>query len=388
MGIFRRPRRGTRRAPSARSPGVPAARTARGHEPAAGAACKADAFACETLLDRVADARAALARQGETPTAPGETPDRAAAYTDPAPPSGGGRSPEELDADLLRRLVDEARQPMLEDEPLLRLLFEGICIYGQTFDGKWVDPLQALYRRALTHSSPAERIRMYLGVRKLLLEGRVAMNAMLPFMLSEDDTSIVAGATMDFATASDGTSGDPLAWARDLVTCIAKRLPANRGAVFGALVSLGDEWIVQLIDDVKRSLDLHELHTATLCTTGSPSLAAVEFWLAWLEELACEDRTDTAEFGECAAGLVRLARSSRDGNFAHVRRDLGPRRQGRDAPSLSVRATFTAIEIGALFADRMAALAEREAGFKVMQIVIAAFGPGPVPAAPSGRRLH
>lgn len=131
----------------------------------------------------------------------------------------------------------------------------------------------------------------------------------VPFVLGDADRGIVSTATLDYVSVAKIEEGaDPMLVPRHVVRMIEGKLPVNRGAAFGGLLSTGDPRVCSgLLWDLRHQLSEDEINEACLCHTGFIGSAAVEFYLKWLEEIV--DTGQDELFGKLASGLALLRRN-------------------------------------------------------------------------------
>lgn len=131
----------------------------------------------------------------------------------------------------------------------------------------------------------------------------------VPFVLGDADRGIVSTAALDYVSVAKIEEGaDPMLVPRHVVRMIEGKLPVNRGAAFGGLLSTGDPRVCSgLLWDLRHQLSEDEINEACLCHTGFIGSAAVEFYLKWLEEIV--DTGQDELFGKLASGLALLRRN-------------------------------------------------------------------------------
>ncbi len=318
----------------------------------------------------------------------GEMPDLLQAYHGAWRELSCEQPPDASHARLLEELKREGSRMHPHTGLLRDLLCESLCIFGATDDPAWVKPVRDLYDRMLLRSAPADRMSLYQTMQQRVLGRRASVNVLLPFLFSESEPDIVCPAAIDLAMAGSYRGDDPLVWPRELVAFMADNSLANRGAVFGALVVLGDERVHRLLHEVKWRLSLAELRVAARCTNGQPTVATVDFWLTWLEELASQDLSDTASFWECANALWRLPPSSHDGHFLDARRNYGYLHQGAGVLPVVVLARRPVHQVGQSIAPRLHALMYEDSWGDCIERLMQAFHVLPQTAPGRNKPLH
>ena len=271
-------------------------------------------------------------------------------------------------------LRDQDLWALLDGEELLQLLHRGLSAYGATNDESLVRLLMPVYMHAMETTDTAARFETYSAIKHEVEQGYVSMNALLPFLLVDQDTTIVSSATVDIAMIGRPATNDGLAWPRTIVSYLQQGMGENRGAVFGGLVSLGDRRVNTLLDEVKWTLTDTEVNAALRCWTGFPTLAAFEFWLNWLEELMGKGQGESAVYGTCASALPLILERTHVEYIADIERNFGYMHAGDNMPSMHINGWLSVSEVGARFAERLYALEAREQPPKLISYVLTRYG--------------
>lgn len=111
--------------------------------------------------------------------------------------------------------------------------------------------------------------------------GCEARAALLPFALGDVDDGIVAAATQAYV-ADGGGAGDTGALG-DATEWIRRGLALNRGAVFGALLALGDERVLECLAALRLVLSAAEVEVACRVAGEAPGPLAEAFLLDWAD---------------------------------------------------------------------------------------------------------
>ncbi len=271
-------------------------------------------------------------------------------------------------------LRDQDLWALLDGEELLQLLHRGLSAYGATNDESLVRLLMPVYMHVMESTDTAARFETYAAIKHEVEQGYASMNALLPFLLVDQDTTIVSSATVDVAMIGRPAKDDELTWPRTIVSYLQQGMGENRGAVFGGLVSLGDRRVNALLDAVKWTLTDTEVNAALRCWTGFPTLAAFEFWLIWLEELMAKGRGESAVYGACASALPLILERTHVEYVADIERNFGYMHFGAHIPSTRITGWFSVSDVGARFAERLYALEAREQPPKLMSYVLSRYG--------------
>ena len=271
-------------------------------------------------------------------------------------------------------LQDQDLWVLMDGEELLQLLQRGLTAYGATNDESMVRLLMPVYMRVMETSDTAARFEMYSAIKHQMEEGYTSINALLPFLLVDQDTAIVASATVDFAMIGRPTKADGLIWPRTIVSYLQQGMGENRGAVLGGLVSLGDRRINALLDDVKWTFTDTDVNAAVSCWGGLPSLAACAFWLTWLEELMDKGLGESAVYGACVSALSLILERTHVEYVADIERNFGYMHFGNNIPSMRITGWLSVSDVGTRFAERLYALEAREQPPKLISNILMRYG--------------
>lgn len=289
-------------------------------------------------------------------------------------------------AGTVNTLSDEPRWRAFDDDALGRLLFDGIYIYGATNWEPIVGPLRALYLHWMQRASGERRMQLQVAVRQHVEAGQLSANAFLPFLFLDDDRVAVSTSAIDFAMVLRPAEDDPIGWPRKLAEDLEAIGGAAPGAILGGLVSLGDQRVNELLLELRWLLSDSEIGVAAQCPTGVPYVAAFEFWLGWLEELAAANLTETGLFGQVATGISNMLRKRRSDEFWDIQRNFGYQHfTGEAAQPMTVHGRHSLQEIGERYGPRLYALEAAETPPKVLSNVL--MGMGLEPAAPFAERF-
>jgi hypothetical protein len=271
----------------------------------------------------------------------------------------------------------------LEGDELRVALCEGLALCGISNDEGLVRAMAALYRLAMERLPASTRLGCQAELKQFVQSRKISVNALMPFMYVENDSPIVASTAIDLSYYM-ANEADPLAGVRDLIERAERREIPNVGAVFGGLVALGDARVNKELIQLRDKLDSHEINVAANFGTGFPTVAALEFWLGWLEELV--GRGEDERFGSCASAVVLLVRKTQVQEFADLLRNFSCYVSAAAGEAVVIREKIPLSEIGRRFADRLYALEAREAPPKLMSDVLKVYGLEP--RAPERERGH
>jgi hypothetical protein len=141
------------------------------------------------------------------------------------------------------------------------------------------------YWHRLPAESPAARRKTLDTIRERVCAGLEPRSALVPFALGDVDDGIVVAATRAYVAAGPGpANADALGEAAEWVR---RGLALNRGAVFGALLALEDERVLERLAALRLVLSPAEVETVGRTVGPQPGPRALEFLRDWLE-LAAE----------------------------------------------------------------------------------------------------
>lgn len=224
----------------------------------------------------------------------------------------------------------------------------------------------------LERTDEQERLELYSGIARIIEKEETGLNAMMPFLMLETAASVVSTAVLDYVLFRDAPNGDPLYGAREAIEWIEKHATSNRGAMFGGLITVGDDRIHALLEPLRETMTEDEVNVAVRCRSGFPAVSTFAFWLDWLESLS--DRDSDALFGSVASGLVLLRKGMKTGFFFKGRRPLGAGTAVKNLPPRDSEDVVSIEEMGKMYASRLYSLEANEAPPKVVSQVLLEFG--------------
>lgn len=185
---------------------------------------------------------------------------------------------------------------------LLRVLF--FC-YGVEGDTSYISKISAVYKHAVSEGLDSETRLLLEGEMVGLVEAdKVLPVVFLPFLVLDEDVPVTTKAAIDFVSSSDYLNGELYAFG-ELRNLFSKSTLANRSAVFGALVAMGDEEVLAFLEDLRPQLSADEVRQAARVHTQFPQHRAIQYWLRWAKELVSSpSNDDQRNFGSCASALV------------------------------------------------------------------------------------
>jgi hypothetical protein len=116
--------------------------------------------------------------------------------------------------------------------------------------------------------------------------GSLGREALVPFALADVETEVVVQATRGYVGAHEGAVRE--AAVAEALEWIRRGLALNRGAVFAALLSLGDKAVNESLAGLRLGLQVEEVATVCRLAAATPCSATRAFLRSWLELLGAE----------------------------------------------------------------------------------------------------
>ena len=140
------------------------------------------------------------------------------------------------------------------------------------------------YWHRLPAESPGARRKTLDAIRERVRAGLEPHSALVPFALGDVDDGIVLAATQAYVAtgpglADTGALNEATEWVR-------RGLALNRGAVFGALLGLEDERVLERLAALRLVLSLLEIEAVGRAVGPQPGPCALEFLRDWLDLVA------------------------------------------------------------------------------------------------------
>jgi len=140
------------------------------------------------------------------------------------------------------------------------------------------------YWHRLPAESPSVRRELLQTTRDRVCAGMEPAAALVPFALGDIDAGIVAEATRAWIAAAADAPGRSNAVA-EAAEWIRRGLALNRGAVFGALLALGDAEALERLGGLRLSLSAAEVEVACDIAGTAGNARARAFVVAWIKLL-------------------------------------------------------------------------------------------------------
>jgi len=137
------------------------------------------------------------------------------------------------------------------------------------------------YWHRLPAESPVARRKTLDAIRERVRAGLEPRSALVPFALGDVDDGIVVAATQAYVAAGPGPADtDAL---HEATEWVRRGLALNRGAVFGALLALEDERVVERLAALRLVLSAAEVEALGRVLGSEPGPRATAFLRDWLE---------------------------------------------------------------------------------------------------------
>lgn len=120
------------------------------------------------------------------------------------------------------------------------------------------------------------------NVRKLGLHPA----CLIPFLLKESETSLVANAAFDYSLNCPLHDEDPLTGPNAVFECVINGSMVNPVGGIGGLIMLADPRVIKLLEPLRSNLNAEDVADLKNCSTGFITVSVVEFYLQWLESLS------------------------------------------------------------------------------------------------------
>lgn len=203
---------------------------------------------------------------------------------------------------------------------LLRVLF--FC-YGVEGDTTYIAKISTVYKHAVAEGLDSDTRLLLEGEMVGLVEaGKALPVVFLPFLVLDDDVPITTKAAIDFVSSSGYVNGELYAFG-ELRNLFSRSTLANRAAVFGALVAMGDAEVLAFLEELRPQLSANEVLEAAGVHTQFPQHRAIQFWLRWAKDIVSSpNEDDQRNFGSCASALILVLEHDSVGRVSAGKRNF------------------------------------------------------------------
>jgi len=163
-----------------------------------------------------------------------------------------------------------------------------------------ITPALIDYWQKLPARSTASRRRSLEEARRRVDAGERGADTLVPYALADCDEDVVFAATAAYVGVIRD-AGDRNAAAHDAAEWVRRGLAINRGAVFAALLALGDEGVNERLLPLRLALSAEEVATVCRRAARRPCERSRAFLHEWNELLSVE--STTCERSHVAASL-------------------------------------------------------------------------------------
>jgi hypothetical protein len=274
--------------------------------------------------------------------------------------------------DDLERIVSSGEWKDCGEERLLDLLRALFFVYGASSDTARVQAIGTIYRHAVASGMDADtRMLLENEMGQLIDADKVGPVVFIPFLVLEDEMSIVTKATIDFLSSS-GYVKDELYAITEIRNLFKHAAIADRGGVFGALVTIGDQEVLELAQELKPLLTTEEVRRAARVHTAFPQHHAIQFWLGWCKELVQSPaHEDQAKFGACASALILVLEQAQVNKVSAGKRNFPCQ---NSVPPITIEREWTTEQYAELLASDLYRLESMETAPRIFSNVLHNWG--------------
>lgn len=218
------------------------------------------------------------------------------------------KTPEKLELNSLEdvtTILERGEWQSFSEEKLVSLLRAVLFIYGQQGDTSYIRWLSGIYKRLLALGTDEDtRLMIESEMVSLVEKNKVQPVVFLPFLVEDPSQQVASKAVIDFVSMSDYVNGELYAFT-ELRHLFQNKSLANRGAILGGLVAMGDSQSIQFATVLRGQVDSEEVRVAAKVHTPFPQSKAIQFWLQWAKELVLSRKDeDQRNFGSAASALI------------------------------------------------------------------------------------
>lgn len=252
---------------------------------------------------------------------------------------------------------------------LLRMLFFGYGYEGKT---SHVANISKVYKHALAKGLDTDtRAMLEAEMVQLVDSGKLLPVVFLPFLVLDDSVPITTKAAIDFVSSSDYVNGELYAFG-ELRNLFARSTLANRSAVFGALVAMGDQEVLKFLEELRPMMSTEEVRQAARVHTQFPQHHAIQFWLQWAKQLVSSPNDDDQRtFGSCASALILVLEHDIVGRVSSGKRNF-PCQKSQSA--ITIEQEWSLDEYAEHLAPELYAIEAEEAAPRLFSDVLRKWG--------------
>ena len=252
---------------------------------------------------------------------------------------------------------------------LLRMLFFG---YGYEGANSQVPNISKVYKHALANGMDADtRAMLEAEMVQLVDSGKLLPVVFLPFLVLDDTVPITTKAAIDFVSSSDYVNGELYAFG-ELRNLFTRSTLANRAAVFGALVAMGDQEVLKFLEELRPMMSTEEVRQAARVHTQFPQHHAIQFWLQWAKQLVNSSNDDDQRiFGSCASALILVLEHNIVGRVSAGKRNFPCQ---KSPSAITIEQEWSLDEYAEMLAPELYAVEAAEAAPRLFSDVLRKWG--------------
>ena len=147
---------------------------------------------------------------------------------------------------------------------------------------------------------------------------------------------------------------------------------ANRAAVFGALVAMGDQEVLKFLEELRPLMSTEEVRQAARVHTQFPQHHAIQFWLRWAKQLVnSSDDDDQRIFGSCASALILVLEHDIVGRVSAGKRNFPCQ---KSPIAITIEQEWSVDEYAEMLAPELYAIEAAEAAPRLFSDVLRKWG--------------
>jgi len=272
----------------------------------------------------------------------------------------------------LRETLQRENWDDFEIDQLADLLTSAILLYGLQVNTHDIPHISRLYQYGLNRGLDVDTRTMIEATAFDYVEKKgISPAVFLPFLVHDSDPAVVSKALIDFVSESPYVDGELYA-VSELRSLFNGNLLANRGAVFGALIALGDIEVEPLLESIKPSLSVENVRTAARVHTAFLKKFSIAYWIKWANELCPKGDNDSlAKFGACATAISLCLRYDQTGKVVEAKRNFPC---SKTQEPITFLKTWSLPEFAELIAPELYALESAESPPRVFSDVLRSWG--------------
>ncbi len=206
---------------------------------------------------------------------------------------------------------------------------------------------------------------------QLVETGKLLPVVFLPFLVLDKAVPLTTKAAIDFVSASDYVNGELYAFG-ELRNLFSRSTLANRAAVFGALVAMGDQEVMKFLEELRPLMSAEEVRQAARVHTQFPQHHAIQFWLKWAKQLVnSTNDDDQRNFGSCASALILVLEHDIVGRVSAGKRNF-PCQKSQKA--ITIEQEWSLDEYAEVLAPELYAIEAAEAAPRLFSDVLRKWG--------------